>query len=154
MSNTAFRGFGGVQGTFIAEAILENVADFLNTEPYKVRELNFFHKDDLAHFGMNAGGDSVRRCWQMCLDRSDYFHRRTLVEEYNRANRWKKKGLAITPARFGISFLQSYMNQGGALVHIYRDGSVLISHGGSEMGQGLHTKVIQVMSMKDFYQPY
>lgn len=146
LSNTAFRGFGGVQGTFIAEAILQNVADYLKADPRKVRELNFFARDDLAHFGMNAGGDSVRRCWQMCLDKSDYFNRVKQVEQYNRENRWKKKGIAITPARFGISFLTSHMNQGGALVHIYRDGSVLISHGGTEMGQGLHTKVIQMAS--------
>ncbi|GFO34570.1 xanthine dehydrogenase/oxidase [Plakobranchus ocellatus] len=95
---------------------------------------------------MNAGGDGVRRCWNMCLDKSDYFRRREVVDHYNRENRWKKKGLAITPVRFGIAFMKSYMNQGGALVHIYTDGSVLVTHGGTEMGQGLHTKVIQMAS--------
>ncbi|KAK3736913.1 hypothetical protein RRG08_000655 [Elysia crispata] len=146
MSNTAFRSFGGVQGAFIADAILEDIADFLKIEPHKIREANFFQTEDFTHFGMNAGGESVRRCWQMCLDKSEYISRRAQVDQYNRENRWKKKGLSIIPVRYGIAFLKSLMNQGGALVNIYRDGSVLISHGGSEMGQGLHTKVIQMAS--------
>ncbi|RUS88162.1 hypothetical protein EGW08_004059, partial [Elysia chlorotica] len=111
MSNTAFRSFGGVQGAFVGEAILEDVADFLKLEPDKVREANFFHKDDLAHFGMNAGGESIRRCWQMCLDKSEYSRRRAQIDQYNRENRWKKKGLAITPVRYGMAFLKSLMNQ-------------------------------------------
>ncbi|PSN50798.1 Xanthine dehydrogenase/oxidase [Blattella germanica] len=86
---------------------------------------------------------TIRRCWDECLSRSDYNTRKKKVEEFNRQNRWKKRGLSVVPTKFGISYTLLFLNQSGALVHIYDDGSVLISHGGTEMGQGLHTKMIQ-----------
>ncbi|XP_012939897.1 xanthine dehydrogenase/oxidase [Aplysia californica] len=145
-SNTAFRGFGAPQATYIVECIVDDVAAFLKLEPKKVQERNFYKAGEVTHYRTDAGGDSLRRCWDMCIDKSQYVRRRQDVDKYNRENQWKKKGIALFPLTFGISFLQKFLNQSGALVHIYQDGSVLISHGGVEMGQGLHTKLIQVAS--------
>ncbi|XP_012937557.1 xanthine dehydrogenase/oxidase [Aplysia californica] len=145
-SNTAFRGYGAPQGTFIVESILDDIAAHLHMEPKKVQERNLYLAGELTHYGTDAGGESLRRCWDMCVDRSQYVIRRSHVDKYNSENRWKKKGIALFPLAFGISFLHKFRNQSGALVHIYRDGSVLVSHGGVEMGQGLHTKLIQVAS--------
>ncbi|XP_010790947.1 xanthine dehydrogenase/oxidase-like [Notothenia coriiceps] len=90
------------------------------------------------------GQFTLDRCWDECMFRSEYQQRRTAIELYNRQNRWTKRGLAIVPTKFGISFTALFLNQAGALVHIYTDGSVLLTHGGTEMGQGLHTKMVQV----------
>uniref|UniRef100_A0A2C9JEU6 xanthine dehydrogenase n=1 Tax=Biomphalaria glabrata TaxID=6526 RepID=A0A2C9JEU6_BIOGL len=146
MSNTAFRAFGGVQGHWIAESIMDDVIAYLDLDPVKARELNFFQPGVLTHYNFPAGGEYLKTCWDMCLEQSHYYRRSKEIEEYNRQNRWKKKGMCIIPIKFGISFLQTHMNQAGALVHVYRDGSVLIAHSGIEMGQGLHIKIAQVAS--------
>lgn len=89
---------------------------------------------------------SIKRCWDECMQKSNYIARRTAVGEFNKLNRWRKRGITMVPTGFGIAFTAVFLNQTGALIHIYTDGSVLLSHGGTEMGQGLHTKMLQVAS--------
>ncbi|XP_030304646.1 xanthine dehydrogenase/oxidase isoform X3 [Calypte anna] len=113
---------------------------------YKVRKLNLYNEGDLTHFNQKLEGFTLRRCWDECLSSSSYHARKILIEEFNKQNRWKKRGMCIIPTKFGISFTVPFLNQAGALVHVYTDGSVLLTHGGTEMGQGLHTKMIQVAS--------
>ncbi|CAL1688978.1 unnamed protein product [Lasius platythorax] len=145
-SNTAFRGFGGPQGMFVAENIIRQIADYLGLDVVKLSELNLYKEGDLTHYNQQLVNCTLDRCWRECLVSSRYNERMVEVQHYNRENRYKKKGLAIVPTKFGIAFTALILNQAGALVHIYTDGSVLISHGGIEMGQGLHTKMIQVAS--------
>uniref|UniRef100_A0A8C5T0H0 xanthine dehydrogenase n=1 Tax=Laticauda laticaudata TaxID=8630 RepID=A0A8C5T0H0_LATLA len=141
-SNTAFRGFGGPQGMMVAET---EVCPFLFCSE-KVRKINLYSEGDLTHFNQKLEGFTLKRCWEECLAKSKYHSRRTNIEKFNQQNRWKKRGIAITPTKFGISFTVPFLNQAGALIHVYTDGSVLLTHGGTEMGQGLHTKMIQVAS--------
>lgn len=89
---------------------------------------------------------SFRRCWHECKEQAEFDKRKASIDEFNRQNRWRKRGIAMVPTKFGIAFTAVFMNQAGALIHIYADGSVLLSHGGTEMGQGLHTKMIQCAS--------
>lgn len=89
---------------------------------------------------------SIIRCWYECKEQAEYEKRKTEIEEFNRQHRWRKRGIALVPTKFGIAFTALFLNQAGALIHIYSDGSILLSHGGTEMGQGLHTKMIQVAS--------
>ncbi|XP_076288597.1 xanthine dehydrogenase rosy isoform X2 [Lasioglossum baleicum] len=145
-SNTAFRGFGGPQGMFVAETIVRHIAEYLNKDAVKIAELNLYNAGDLTHYNQKLNDCTLKRCWEECLLSSNYAERFASVQQYNRQNRYKKRGLAIVPTKFGISFMVLFLNQSGALVHVYTDGSVLISHGGVEMGQGLHTKMIQVAS--------
>ncbi|XP_050457292.1 xanthine dehydrogenase isoform X1 [Cataglyphis hispanica] len=145
-SNTAFRGFGGPQGMFLAENIIRQIADYLGLDVVKLSELNLYKEGDLTHYNQQLVNCTLDRCWRECLVSSHYNERIIEIQRYNRENRYKKKGLAIVPTKFGIAFTVLVLNQAGALVHIYTDGSVLISHSGIEMGQGLHTKMIQVAS--------
>lgn len=145
-SNTAFRGFGGPQGMFVTENIIRQIADYLELDVVKLSELNLYKEGDFTHYNQQLINCTLDRCWRECLTSSRYNERIIEVQRYNRENRFKKKGLAVVPTKFGISFTVLTLNQAGALVHIYTDGSVLISHGGTEMGQGLHTKMIQVAS--------
>ncbi|KAJ4447027.1 hypothetical protein ANN_09015 [Periplaneta americana] len=145
-SNTAFRGFGGPQGMFFAENMIREIASFLNKDPLEIASLNLYKEGDTTHFNQPLEHCTLKRCWDECLERADYLRRKKEVEEFNRQNRWKKRGLSVVPTKFGISYTLLFLNQSGALVHIYDDGSVLVSHGGTEMGQGLHTKMIQVAS--------
>ncbi|XP_053917784.1 xanthine dehydrogenase/oxidase isoform X2 [Cuculus canorus] len=145
-SNTAFRGFGGPQGMMIAECWMSDIAQKCGLQPEEVRRLNLYNEGDLTHFNQKLEGFTLRRCWDECLSSSSYYARKKLIEEFNKQNRWKKRGLCIIPTKFGISFTIPFLNQAGALVHVYTDGSVLLTHGGTEMGQGLHTKMIQVAS--------
>ncbi|KOC64646.1 Xanthine dehydrogenase [Habropoda laboriosa] len=145
-SNTAFRGFGGPQGMFAAETMIRHIAEYLNIDAIKVSELNLYKEGDTTHYNQKLLNCTVRRCWEECVLSSNYNDRLVQIQKYNRANRYKKRGLAIVPTKFGISFTTLFLNQTGALIHVYTDGSVLISHGGVEMGQGLHTKMIQVAS--------
>ncbi|XP_046415103.1 xanthine dehydrogenase isoform X1 [Neodiprion fabricii] len=145
-SNTAFRGFGGPQGMFVAENMIRQVADFLKMDTVKVSELNLYKEGNLTHYNQQLNHCTIERCWHQCLETSDYTNRAAAVENYNKQNRYKKRGIAVVPTKFGIAFTTAFLNQGGALVHVYTDGSVLVSHGGTEMGQGLHTKMIQVAS--------
>ncbi|KAL8788107.1 MAG: hypothetical protein Q9213_001865 [Squamulea squamosa] len=144
VSNTAFRGFGGPQGMFIAESYMEEVADHLGMPVEKLREINFYKPDESTHFNQALKDWYVPLMYKQVLNESDYEERRKATDDYNALSKWKKRGLAIIPTKFGISFTAIFLNQAGALVHIYHDGSVLVSHGGTEMGQGLHTKMTQI----------
>ncbi|XP_038627933.1 xanthine dehydrogenase/oxidase-like [Tachyglossus aculeatus] len=143
-SNTAFRGFGGPQAMIITESWMSEVVMKCGRPPEEVRRLNMYEDGDLTHFNQKLEGFTLSRCWSECLESSQYHARRMEVEKFNRENRWKKRGLAIIPNKFGPGYEPSFLNQGGALVHVYTDGSVLLTHGGVEMGQGLYTKMIQV----------
>ncbi|KAJ3579224.1 hypothetical protein NPX13_g1339 [Xylaria arbuscula] len=144
MSNTAFRGFGGPQGLFIAESILSEVADRLGMSVDDVRELNLYQVGDQTHFNQTLDDWHIPIMYKQVKEESDYANRRKAVQEFNENHKWRKRGLALIPTKFGISFTSVWFNQAGALVHIYQDGSVLVAHGGTEMGQGLHTKMISL----------
>ncbi|KAJ9512823.1 hypothetical protein QJQ45_029028 [Haematococcus lacustris] len=145
-SNTAFRGFGGPQGLMFAEMTVEQVARAVGRPVHEVRELNMYQEGDVTHFKQVLEVFRAPTCWKEVKASSQYEERmkQARVEAFNAEHRWRKRGLAITPTKFGISFTTKFMNQAGALVHVYLDDSVLVSHGGVEMGQGLHTKMAQV----------
>ncbi|OCT77525.1 hypothetical protein XELAEV_18028617mg [Xenopus laevis] len=145
-SNTAFRGFGGPQGMLVAEAWMSDIAQTCGLPAEQVKQLNLYSEGDLTHFNQKLESCTIRRCWEECLKQANYQERKYSIEEFNRQHRWKKRGIAIVPTKFGISFTVAFLNQSGALVHVYTDGSVLLTHGGTEMGQGLHTKMVQVAS--------
>uniref|UniRef100_A0A673BLN5 xanthine dehydrogenase n=1 Tax=Sphaeramia orbicularis TaxID=375764 RepID=A0A673BLN5_9TELE len=144
-SNTAFRGFGGPQGMIVAESWVTDVAQRLGRPAEEIRRLNLYKEGDRTPYNQVLDQFTLDRCWDECLRRSDYKQRRANSLSF-RQNRWTKRGLAVVPTKFGISFTAVFLNQAGALVHIYTDGSVLVTHGGTEMGQGLHTKMVQVAS--------
>ncbi|KAI0562191.1 Aldehyde oxidase/xanthine dehydrogenase [Gracilaria domingensis] len=147
-SSTAFRGFGGPQGMLICENIIEHVAWELNLSPEKVREVNLFGRNgnqSITPYGMSFDSEPLVASWDRVLEDSKYTERRSEVDAFNLAHTYRKRGLSVIPTMFGISFSFSPLNQAGALVHIYKeDGSVLVTHGGVEMGQGLHTKICQI----------
>lgn len=143
-TNTAFRGFGGPQGLMVAENYIDHIARTLGLAPEVVRARNMYAQNEVTHFGQPLEDFNLRTLWQHTLDKSGFEAKKAAAAAFNAQNRWKKRGVAIIPSKFGISFTAKFMNQGGSLVHVYADGSVLVSHGGVEMGQGLHTKVIQV----------
>jgi len=148
-SNTAFRGFGGPQGMLIGEEILDRVARHLGLPPEQVRERNFYRPGvspdrNTTHYGQPIADNHMAELWSQLLQSSDFARRRGEVDAFNAAHATRKRGLAITPVKFGISFNKTEYNQAGALVLIYLDGSIQLNHGGTEMGQGLHTKMIQV----------
>eukprot|EP00094_Tigriopus_californicus_P013136 TCALIF_12703-PA protein Name:"Similar to XDH Xanthine dehydrogenase/oxidase (Gallus gallus)" AED:0.07 eAED:0.07 QI:278/0.8/0.66/1/1/1/6/364/1546 len=145
-SNTAFRGFGGPQGMMIVENWMDQMAVKLKMDPVQLRFKNLYAERDVTYFNTILQHCTLQRCWQECQEKSHFQEQRQEVDHFNQANRWKKQGIYMVPVKFGIAFASPHMNQGGALVQIYRDGSVLITHGGTEMGQGLHTKMIQVAS--------
>lgn len=143
-SNTAFRGFGGPQGMFAGEHIIRDVARATGKDYIDICEINMFQEGSKTHFNQKLTNCNVSRCWQECMIASEFRRRRAEVEIFNKDNRWRKRGITMVPTMFGIAFTALHLNQAGALVHVYADGSVLLSHGGTEMGQGLHTKMIQV----------
>ncbi|KAJ1649451.1 hypothetical protein IWQ61_009472 [Dispira simplex] len=143
-SNTAFRGFGGPQGMFITESWIREVADRLGLPVQTVQERNFYQEGQLTPFNQPLVDWHFPKTWTEALKLADYERRRQEVDEFNQRSLWKKRGLAITPTKFGISFSVLFLNQAGALVHIYTDGHILLTHGGTEMGQGLHTKMAQI----------
>ncbi|KAK8737718.1 hypothetical protein OTU49_004207 [Cherax quadricarinatus] len=145
-SNTAFRGFGGPQAMLFAEDIVSRVAAFLKVDPTQVREKNLYENGDSTHCRQVLERCTLKRCWQEVKHQSSFHTRTARVHQFNRENKYKKRGIALVPVKFGISFTEIFMNQAGALVMVYTDGSILLSHGGTEMGQGLHTKMIQVAS--------
>lgn len=144
MSNTAFRGFGGPQGLFVGESFMEEISDQLNISVERLREINFYKPNEETHYNQSLKDWHVPLMYQQVLDESNYEARRQAVTKYNAEHKWKKRGLAIIPTKFGISFTALFLNQAGALVHIYHDGSILVAHGGTEMGQGLHTKMTMI----------
>ncbi|AFZ65689.1 xanthine dehydrogenase molybdopterin binding subunit [Deinococcus peraridilitoris] len=144
-SQTAFRGFGGPQGMLVIEDILGRVAPLLGLTPEELRARNFYQSGQSTPYGQGVkDAGRIGQIWADLLAHSDFHARRAEVAAFNAAQRHTKRGLAITPVKFGISFNFTAYNQAGALVHVYRDGSVLVNHGGTEMGQGLHTKMLQV----------
>ena len=144
VSNTAFRGFGGPQGMFISECYMEEVADRLGMPVEQFREINMYKPGEKTHFLQELKDWHVPLMYQQVKDETSYDTRRKAITEFNAKNKWKKRGLALIPTKFGISFTALWFNQAGALVHIYHDGSVLVAHGGTEMGQGLHTKMVMI----------
>lgn len=143
-SNTAFRGFGGPQGMMVGESIVREVAKALGKDYLEIMAINMYKEGDLTHYNQKMLGVNVMRCFNEVQKSSEIEQRRLKVEAFNAQNRWKKRGISLVNTMFGVAFTAPHLNQTGALVHIYVDGSVLISHGGVEMGQGLHTKVLQV----------
>ena len=144
-SNTAFRGFGGPQGMVVIEEIVDRIARHLQLPPHTVRERNFYREGrDTTHYGQRLVDQRIGRVWDELKRASDFEKRLGRVRNLNAAQPHRKVGLAITPVKFGISFTTTFLNQAGALVLIYADGSVQVNHGGTEMGQGLHTKMLQV----------
>jgi xanthine dehydrogenase large subunit len=147
VSNTAFRGFGGPQGMLVTEDILDRIARTLNLPPEQVRERNFYHgsgETNTTHYGQELVDNRIERVWQQAKHNGNFDSRQAEIAAFNQQNPYKKRGLAITPVKFGISFNKKTYNQAGALILIYTDGSIQLNHGGTEMGQGLHTKMLQV----------
>ena len=149
VSNTAFRGFGGPQGMVVIEEILDRVARSLGLAPRVVRERNFYRGGSgdagTTHYGQALEDNRIPRIWASLLAGSDYDAREAEVRAFNAASGRIKRGIAVTPVKFGISFTASFLNQAGALLHLFRDGSLQVNHGGTEMGQGLHTKVAGIV---------
>ena len=148
-SSTAFRGFGGNQGMMIIENIMDNVAKYLKKDPAEVRKINFYQKDtkNITHYGMKIQDNVINEIFNGLIKSSNYKKRRLSIKKFNSKNKYLKKGLAITPVKFGISFTTTHLNQAGALVHIYyADGSVHVSTGAIEMGQGTYTKIAQLVA--------
>lgn len=144
-SQTAFRGFGGPQGMLVMEDLLGRCAPLLGIDPIELRRRNFYRSHHTTPYGQPVRqADRLEACWDQVAESGEVARRRNEIAEFNRQNPHSKRGLAMTPVKFGISFNLTAFNQAGALVHVYKDGSVLINHGGTEMGQGLHTKMLQV----------
>ena len=144
-SQTAFRGFGGPQAMIVIEEIMSRAAQQLSLPADVVRERNFYRDGDATPYGQRVEqADRIETIWTQLKQTSGFEDRRQEVARFNAAHPHHKRGLAITPVKFGISFTTTFFNQGGALVLIYRDGSVQVNHGGTEMGQGLFTKVQQI----------
>lgn len=144
VSNTAFRGFGGPQGMFISETYMEEIADHLGMSVDELRKINMYEAGEQTHFKQELKDWYVPLMYEQVREESDFDRRRKEVDEFNKKSKWKKRGLSMIPTKFGISFTALFLNQAGALVHIYHDGSVLVAHGGTEMGQGLHTKMTMI----------
>jgi xanthine dehydrogenase large subunit len=145
-SNTAFRGFGGPQGVAVIENAVDRIARFLKKDAAMIRFLNFYQQErnNLTPYGQEVKNNHLTLMYDRLTRSSEYFKRREAIEQFNRENEFFKKGLALTPVKFGISFTTAFLNQAGALVNLYTDGTVLVNHGGTEMGQGLHTKILQI----------
>jgi len=147
-SNTAYRGFGGPQGMVAIEEIMDAVARELGKDPLEVRKRNYYGKTErnVTHYYQTVEHNMLEEMTAELEASSEYAKRREEISAFNAASPILKKGLALTPVKFGISFTASFLNQGGALVHVYTDGSIHLNHGGTEMGQGLNTKVAQVVA--------
>ncbi|ESO98488.1 hypothetical protein LOTGIDRAFT_142910 [Lottia gigantea] len=145
-SNTAFRGFGFPQSLMAMESAIERVCHHLVMDPLKIRQLNFYREGDRTNLNQIIYDCHIQDCWDGCLKQSDYQTRLGQIEQFNRENRWRKRGISMVPLLFGIAFDIKFMNQAGALVNVYTDGTVLLAHGGTEMGQGINVKMIQVAS--------
>lgn len=149
VSNTAFRGFGGPQGMVVIEEVMDRVARHLKISSEIIRETNFYSgtgEKNTTHYGQEIFDNRIPRIWNEVKADSNYAQRKVAITQFNAQNPYKKRGLAITPVKFGISFTKTQYNQAGALILVYVDGSIQLNHGGTEMGQGLHTKMLQVAS--------
>ena len=145
-SNTAFRGFGGPQGAIAIENIIDSIARALGRDALEIRKLNFYGQGQKTPYGQDVTDNVIHELVADLERTSDYAARRTAIAAFNATSPVLKRGLALTPVKFGISFNVKHFNQAGALVHVYNDGSILVNHGGTEMGQGLNTKVAQVVA--------
>lgn len=147
-SHTAFRGFGGPQGMIVMEAMLGDIARALGRDPLDVRKANLYGTTErnVTHYDMVVEDNILAPLLAKLETDSDYRARREEIARWNAANPVIKRGIALTPVKFGISFTATFFNQAGALVHVYTDGSVQVNHGGTEMGQGLHTKICQIVA--------
>lgn len=145
-SNTAFRGFGGPQGMAGIEHIVDRIARELKKDPLEIRQLNFYRDpaENVTHYGQTVELNRLDALLDEIAVTSEYKQRRADIARFNEEHEFVKRGLALTPVKFGISFTTTFLNQAGALVHIYTDGTMLVSHGGTEMGQGLNTKIAQI----------
>ena len=155
-SSTAFRGFGGNQGMMIIENVVDNVARYLKKDPAEIRKINFYQKNkkNITHYGMKIEDNVINEIFIKLIKSSNYKNRRLNIRRFNLKNRYLKKGLAITPVKFGISFTTTHLNQAGALVHIYHaDSSIHVSTGAIEMGQGTYTKIAQLVA-NEFGLPF
>ena len=157
---SAFRGFGGPQGLFGCETVVEHVAHYLKLDPSIVRHLNLYQEGDLTHFSQPLERWNIPRILDELQISSSFLQRQKRVEEFNELHAYRKRGICLLPTKYGIAFTAKFLHQAAALIHIYKDGSVLLSHGGNflfgpdkcdsigsffvgtEMGQGLHTKMI------------
>ena len=148
VSNTAFRGFGGPQGMMVIEAVIDHIARTLDLDPLDVRRANFYGIDrrKVTPYGQTLEDNVIHAIADRLESLSDYRARRAAVARFNTRSPVIKRGIALTPVKFGISFNATIYNQAGALVNVYTDGTILVSHGGTEMGQGLHTKIAQVVA--------
>ena len=147
VSNTAFRGFGGPQGMLFAERMMDAIAVKLRMDPLDVRKRNLYGKGrDVTPYRQTVTDNIALEVIEALEASSDYRERRKAIDAFNAQSPVLKKGLALTPVKFGISFTLSHLNQAGALVHVYTDGSVQLNHGGTEMGQGLYVKIAQVVA--------
>lgn len=147
-SNTAFRGFGGPQGAIAIEYIIDEIARNLGRDAFDIRRLNFYGRDsdNVTPYGQVIVDNVIHELSAELEKSSEYRARREVVNAYNKTSPVLKKGLALTPVKFGIAFNVTHLNQAGALVHVYVDGSIIVNHGGTEMGQGINTKVMQVVA--------
>ncbi|MDI6766929.1 MAG: xanthine dehydrogenase molybdopterin binding subunit [Bacteroidota bacterium] len=141
--NTAMRGFGGPQGMASMETVIDRVARYLKKDPIEIRRKNFYGLNDrnITHYGQTVENNRLYIIYDQILKSADYEKRRKEISDFNTQNEFFKKGLALTPVKFGISFTTTFLNQAGALVNVYTDGTILVNHGGTEMGQGLNTKM-------------
>ncbi len=147
--HTAFRGFGGPQGMFVIEAAIAKAAETIGVPREEIQFKNLLREGDSFPYGQKTEGCHSRRCWEEAVDEFDYAGMRAAVDEFNANNSRDKKGLAIMPICFGIAFTKTFMNQASALIHCYPDGSVVLSTGGVEMGQGVNSKLINICA-KEF----
>jgi len=147
-SNTAYRGFGGPQGMLAIENVMDAIARHRGLDPLEVRRRNYYGKEtrNVTHYHQVVEDNLLDEMTADLAASCDYQARRVAIRDFNRSSPVLKKGLALTPVKFGISFTSSFLNQGGALVNVYTDGSIHLNHGGTEMGQGLNTKVAQVVA--------
>jgi xanthine dehydrogenase molybdopterin binding subunit len=147
-SNTAFRGFGGPQGMAAMETIIDRVARVLGMDAADVRSRNLYGRDarSVTHYGQIVEENHLPAMFERLMVSSSYRERRSAANVFNASHEFRKRGLALTPVKFGISFTTTFLNQAGALVLIYTDGTVLVNHGGVEMGQGLHTKIRSIVA--------
>jgi len=147
-SHTAFRGFGGPQGMMLIECVLDDIARYLGKDPLEVRKVNYYGRSprNVTPYGMLVEDNIIEQVVDELCASAAYRGRREAIAAFNQASSVLKKGIALTPVKFGIAFTATHLNQAGALLHVYADGTILLNHGGTEMGQGLHTKVAQVVA--------
>ncbi|WP_413479227.1 xanthine dehydrogenase molybdopterin binding subunit [Vibrio hibernica] len=149
-SNTAYRGFGGPQGMMTIEHIMDEIAHHLGKDPLAVRKQNYYGLEDrnVTHYYQTVEDNCLFEITDQLEKTSEYQKRRQEIAQYNANSPILKKGIALTPVKFGISFTATFLNQAGALIHIYTDGSIHLNHGGTEMGQGLNIKVAQIVAQE------